>query len=102
MSPRRKTKSPGHKRGPTPVEPNATSITQLTKRQREVVYWITRGHFPSEIADKMGCSVKTIDTHRAVALARLGLRNNVELTLLAVRQGHFDAGEATFLRLPSP
>lgn len=62
-------------------------IVDLTERQRDVALLLARGKFNAEIAKELSCSIKTVDTHRGSALARLGLRNNVELALLAIRQG---------------
>lgn len=55
------------------------SFTDLTPRQREVALLLAEGKFNAEIANEIGCSLKTVDTHRAHILGRLGLRNNVEL-----------------------
>lgn len=65
-------------------------IEQLSPRQREVAVLLAWGKTNREIADKIGASVKTVDSHRAAILRRLGLRNNVELCLLAIRQGEID------------
>jgi DNA-binding CsgD family transcriptional regulator len=40
-----------------------------------------------EVADAIGCSVKTVDSHRQALLKRLKLRNNVELTHWAIAVG---------------
>ena len=61
----------------------------LTSRELEVAMMLVVGKTNWEIAEKYGLSVKTVDTHRGNALARLGLRNNVELTLHALRHGWF-------------
>ena len=60
----------------------------LTPRQRETALFIMRGRMNNhEIADKMAISVKTVDTHRATALAQLALENNVQLALFGIRNG---------------
>jgi FixJ family two-component response regulator len=40
-----------------------------------------------EIAEQLFISKKTVDRHRANMLARLGMRNRVELTRYAIRRG---------------
>lgn len=40
-----------------------------------------------ELADELGISIKTIDTHRTNLMKRLQCKNNVSLCLLAVRRG---------------
>ncbi len=59
----------------------------LTPREREVALLLSGGAKNSEIADELTLSVKTIDTHRASILRKLKVRNNVELALLAAREG---------------
>ena len=59
-----------------PLSPAQTAIARL----------LALGYSNHEIAAQRGCSVKTIDTHRAAILHRLGVRNNVALARLAVRE----------------
>ena len=40
-----------------------------------------------EIAQQLGISVKTIDTHRGHVLKKLRLRNNSDITRFAIRHG---------------
>lgn len=65
---------------PVPFEP-------LTIREREVAGMLCRGMKNSEIAEAMGISIKTVDTHRGHVLTKLEVRNNVELLTLAIRKG---------------
>ena len=83
-----KTAGPGLPDGKTLV----TSFAQLTKRQQEVARLIAKGKFNAEIAAELDCAIKTIDTHRAAILGRLGLRNNVELVLFLIKAGEVDVG----------
>jgi DNA-binding NarL/FixJ family response regulator len=71
----------GARRGETvPEDP-------LTPRELEVVKLIAEGHTSEEIADLLVISKKTVDRHRANMLAKLGMRNRVELTRYAIRRG---------------
>lgn len=57
----------------------------LTRRQREVLRMIGRGKSTKEIAQIMGLSAKTVETHRARLMQSLGLRGTSALTHFAVR-----------------
>ncbi|PZG06756.1 response regulator [Nonomuraea aridisoli] len=59
----------------------------LTPREEEIVKLIAEGHSSKEIADMLVISVKTVDRHRANILAKLGLRDRLELTRHAIRAG---------------
>lgn len=59
----------------------------LTEREKAVTRLLAVGRTCSEIADEFGISQKTIDTHRAHALAKLQLRNAAELARDAIRVG---------------
>ena len=69
---------------PAPV---AVAEEALTNRQREVLYWLAKGKSNKEIAFTLGLSVKTVDTHRAQLMERLGIRDLAGLVIYAVRQG---------------
>jgi DNA-binding NarL/FixJ family response regulator len=59
----------------------------LTPRQREVLQLIAEGHSTRNIAEKLNVSVKTIETHRAQIMERLGIRDVASLTRYALRVG---------------
>jgi two-component system response regulator NreC len=59
----------------------------LTPREREVLRLAAEGHGNAEIASRLFISRRTVETHRAHAMKKLGIRNPVELALYAVRQG---------------
>ena len=59
----------------------------LTEREREVVKLVAEGHTSEEIARALVISPKTVERHRENVLAKLGLRNRVELTRYAIRRG---------------
>jgi DNA-binding NarL/FixJ family response regulator len=62
----------------------------LTPREREVLQLAGEGHGNAEIASLLFISRRTVETHRAHAMKKLGLRNQVDLALYAVRQGIID------------
>lgn len=75
------------KRGPRKYITASGDYNDLTPRQKEVAGHLAAGKFNAEIADALQCSQKTVDTHRGFLLARLGLRNNVELVLHLIKIG---------------
>jgi DNA-binding NarL/FixJ family response regulator len=59
----------------------------LTPRQREVLKRIAEGRSTKEIAFDLGLSVKTVETHRAQVMERLGIRDIAGLVRYAMRSG---------------
>ncbi|MBI1732424.1 MAG: response regulator transcription factor [Gammaproteobacteria bacterium] len=59
----------------------------LTDRQREVLRLLAEGHSTKQIAAHLGVSIKTVETHRAMLMDRLGIRELAGLVRLAVRTG---------------
>jgi len=68
-----------------------TAQDPLTPRELEIVKLIGEGHTSEEIADMLFISKKTVDRHRANVLEKLGMRNRVELTRYAIRNGLVEA-----------
>ncbi|MBW2278894.1 MAG: response regulator transcription factor [Deltaproteobacteria bacterium] len=69
------------------LEREDTTAQTLTKREREVVQLLAEGASTREIAGKLFISVKTVETHRANIMRKLGLRSVAELTKYAIREG---------------
>jgi DNA-binding NarL/FixJ family response regulator len=66
--------------------PQAESgIDALTPRQREILQLIAEGKSTKEIAFTLSVSVKTVETHRAGLMERLGIHDIAGLVLFAVR-----------------
>jgi DNA-binding NarL/FixJ family response regulator len=59
----------------------------LTPRQREVLKRIAEGRSTKEIAYELNLSVKTVETHRAQIMERLGIRDVAGLVRYAMRAG---------------
>ena len=57
---------------------------QLSPREFEVLCLIAAGKPPREIAAQLNVSVKTVATHRARLLAKMGLKNNAEIVHYAI------------------
>ena len=59
----------------------------LTPRELEVVKLVAEAHTSEQIAHVLGLSRKTVERHRENVLAKLGMRDRVELTRYAIRRG---------------
>lgn len=64
---------------------------QLTAREREVVRLLAEGKSNKEVADALGVSVRTAETHRASLLRKLGLTSLADLVRYAIRNGITEA-----------
>lgn len=60
-------------------------VKAVTPREGEVLRRIACGMPNREIAKELDISVKTVDAHRLNLLAKLGIRNNSELTRFAIK-----------------
>ncbi|MGO3799459.1 MULTISPECIES: transcriptional regulator UhpA [Vibrio] len=65
----------------TPSDKAAT-LTQLTSRENEICQLLARGLDVKSIATELGLSHKTVHVHRANAMDKLAVKNNVELAKL--------------------
>jgi DNA-binding NarL/FixJ family response regulator len=64
---------------------SASPVDTLTPRQREILQMIAEGKSTKEIAFVLEVSIKTVETHRAGLMDRLGIRDVAGLVLFAVR-----------------
>jgi DNA-binding NarL/FixJ family response regulator len=69
------------------------SIDRLTARQREVLQLIAEGRTVKQIAQMLGISVKTAETHRAQIMERLDIHDLAGLVRYAIRSGIIAPGE---------
>jgi DNA-binding NarL/FixJ family response regulator len=59
----------------------------LTPRELEVVKLIAEAFTNRQIAETLKLSEKTVESHRANVLSKLGMRDRVELVRYAIRRG---------------
>ncbi|MCA6107060.1 response regulator transcription factor [Bradyrhizobium cenepequi] len=62
------------------------SGTLLTSREQNVVQLIAEGHTNKAISSILKLSVKTVETHRASAMRKLGMSSTAELVRYAIRK----------------
>lgn len=66
--------------------PQDTSTpSMLTAREREIVQLLAESKSNKEVSSTLGISVKTVQTHRATIMRKLGLNSIVELVHYAIR-----------------
>jgi two-component system invasion response regulator UvrY len=75
----------GFRRGDKP-----SVFDQLAGRELQVLMMIVKGLGNQAIADALFLSPKTVSTYRHRLYGKLGVGNDVELTLMAVRHGLLD------------
>ena len=72
----------------------------LTNREREVLHLAAEGHSNAEIGARLKISPRTVETHRAKATHKLGLRGQTDLVLYAVQRGLVDEGRGRSRKIP--
>jgi DNA-binding NarL/FixJ family response regulator len=69
------------------AEAEADPYDNLTDREREVLHLAAEGHGNTAIAERLGISPRTAETHRANLMRKLGLRGEADVVRFAVRRG---------------
>jgi DNA-binding NarL/FixJ family response regulator len=67
------------------LNPETDASTELTPREREIVQLIAEGKATKEVADVLGISVKTAETHRSNLMRKLKLHSTADLVRYAIR-----------------
>jgi len=62
-----------------------------TTREREIIQLLAEGGSNKDVADKLGISIKTVETHRAAIMRKLGLHSIGELVRYAIRNHIIEA-----------
>jgi DNA-binding NarL/FixJ family response regulator len=73
--------------------PNPPGISQLTTREREIVQLLAEGNTCRQVAEALGLSVKTADTHRSKIMRKLNIHSIRDLVLFAVRNNIVQVGD---------
>ena len=69
----------------------AQELKVLTPRELEIVTLVAEGYTNQAIADRLVLSIKTVQSHRANVMEKLGLRDITHLVRFALRHGLIDA-----------
>lgn len=70
-------------------------LARLTRRQREILRLVVDGRSTRQIAEALGLSRKTVETHRSQLMERLGLDDVPALVRFAIRIGMISEREHT-------
>jgi DNA-binding NarL/FixJ family response regulator len=69
------------------VDNAAPALEALSDRERDIVHLLALGYTNQEIGKKAFISVRTVDTHRAHIMRKLGLETRAELVMFALANG---------------
>jgi DNA-binding NarL/FixJ family response regulator len=69
------------------VDDVASALEDISDRERDVLQLLALGYTNQEIGKKLFISVRTVDTHRAHIMRKLGLGSRAELVLFALAHG---------------
>jgi len=78
--------------------PEGPPLSVLSAREQEVLGSIAHGYGNKEIAEKLGLSVKTVETYRARLNEKLGFKGRAELVRYAIEWGLLSAAPPTARR----
>src|SRR5260370_4915356 len=73
-----------HKPGCRVLYDSKSMIGQLTDREAEVLVMLGKRHSTASIANELGLSVKTVETHQAHIKEKLDFANGKEMTEFAI------------------
>ena len=76
----------GETPGAEPLQTVKVTSDALTLRERQVLGLTAQGYTNAEIGEQLNISARTVETHRAHLMLKLGLKSRVELTRYAQEQ----------------
>jgi DNA-binding NarL/FixJ family response regulator len=79
----------GYLKAKNPVDTTGHSQTRPTPREVEVIRLLAEGRANKEIALRLGITSRTVETHRANIMLKLGLHSRTELIYYAIRHKIF-------------
>jgi len=66
---------------------NTNGFESLSLREREVFQLLSEGKSIKKIAETLGISRKTVETHKYNIMEKLHTKNIIDLTKLAIKKG---------------
>jgi DNA-binding NarL/FixJ family response regulator len=69
------------------VDAREPALEPLSERERDVMHLLALGHSNQEVGKRLFISVRTVDTHRAHIMGKLGLETRAELVMFALSNG---------------
>ena len=72
-------------------DPGRAPASDLTIREDEIVKLVAESYTSDEIGRVLHISRRTVERHRENVLAKLGMRDRIQLTRYAIRRGLIDA-----------
>jgi two-component system response regulator NreC len=63
------------------------ALEPLSERERDIIHLLALGYTNQEIGKRLFISVRTVDTHRAHVMRKLGLDTRAELVMFALANG---------------
>lgn len=72
-------------------ESENSPFESLSSREMQITLMVIMGHKVQEISEKLSLSPKTVNSYRYRVFEKLGLKNDVGLTKLAIKHGIIDA-----------
>jgi DNA-binding NarL/FixJ family response regulator len=70
-----------------PPMSSVRGVANLSSREEEIIRLVARGYSNKEVAIQLDLSVKTIETHKANAMHKLGLSHRIDLVRHALERG---------------
>ena len=68
------------------ARPPVEDVYHLTRREKEILRMVIDGKHNKEIADSLGKSVRTIETHRFNIMKKLGVNNAIDMVNKTVKE----------------
>lgn len=69
------------------ARPMSAEVSEITPREKEVLGLVAAGHSTKQIADQLGISIRTVETHRINMLKKMEVSNSAELIRRAFELG---------------
>jgi DNA-binding NarL/FixJ family response regulator len=69
------------------TQQDATRVDVLTIREKEVCRYLASGYTNAEVADVLRISKRTVETHRAAIMSKVGVKSRAQLVHFAIEHG---------------